>query len=312
MPAREREPEAPLMAPPGAVAEPREGEAAAPDPLVSEIDRGSAATPSGAETAPDPRSQTASGDGPTSSRAARASAGDAATYRPPVIEDGPQPSEPSGDVPADAAGVLYSQLQDLRQEVMMLRGLVEAQGNLIDRLEREQRERYLDLDRRVSRLAPGAGGAGDSGGGAAGPSGQGDPSADPASVEAAESEEAAYEQAFALTREKRFEEAIPAFRSLIETWPDGAYVPNAWYWLGELHLALPEPDLEQARQAFVQVIQLWPEHQKVPDALYKLGVVYDRLGESSEARRYLERTLADHPQTPAARLARSYLEQMQG
>jgi len=89
-------------------------------------------------------------------------------------------------------------------------------------------------------------------------------------------------------------------------------VPNAWYWLGELYLALPAPELERARQAFVQGIQNWPDNRKVPDAKYKLGVVYDRLGEPEEARTYLDRVLTDHPGTPAARLASSYLDRLEG
>ena len=65
-------------------------------------------------------------------------------------------------------------------------------------------------------------------------------------------------------------------------------------------MALSNPDLEASRQAFVQVVSLWPEHPKVPDALYKLGVVYDQLGVQSDATRYFQRVLAEHPDSAAA------------
>ncbi|MEE4382032.1 MAG: tol-pal system protein YbgF [Pseudomonadales bacterium] len=231
-------------------------------------------------------------------------------YTPPVFDDGSAPPAPAPAVPsrsaADpaAAGVLFEQVQDLRQEVMMLRGLVEAQQNTIERLERESRDRYLDLDRRIARLG--------GGGGSLPADGAGAPGNDGAEASAPADERAAYERAFALTREKRFDEAVSAFNQFISTWPDGVYVPNAWYWLGEIHLAKAPPDLEQARQAFVQVVQLWPDHPKAPDALYKLGVVYDGLGEREQARSYLQRVLEEHAGTPAARLARRYLDDSAG
>lgn len=288
-PAREsaREKPAPLLAPPPAVE--RSGAEALPDPLVSD-----GSDP--AVVAPDPGFPAAGGG----SRATQARAGDA-RYQEPSFASGAGPMSGGRDVEADAAGVLFSQLQDLQQEVMMLRGVVEGQQQTIERLEREQRERYLDLDRRLAR-----GGAPGPGGGADGAPGSdlGEPGA------GASDERSAYEAAFALTRERQFEDAIPAFRSLIDSYPAGQFTPNAWYWLGELYLALPEPELEQARQAFVQVESQWPGHQKTPDALYKLGIVHDQLGEKERAREYLERVRQQHEGSSAARLAGTYLEQL--
>ncbi|MDZ7825033.1 MAG: tol-pal system protein YbgF [Gammaproteobacteria bacterium] len=237
------------------------------------------------------------GDSP---RGATARVGDASFRAPRFASDS---GGASGDVEADAAGVLFGRLQDLQQEVMMLRGLVESQQQTIQRLERKQRERYLDLDRRLARIT---------GTEPSGDSGPEDPERSAGQAGEAESgdERSAYERAFALTRDRRFDEAIPAFRELIERYPDGQYVPNAWYWLGELHLALPESELEEARQAFVQVERRFPDHRKASDALYKLGVVHDRLGETERARSYLNRVLDEHPDSSAARLAKNLLEQL--
>jgi tol-pal system protein YbgF len=56
---------------------------------------------------------------------------------------------------------LYNQLQDLQNEVLTLRGMVEEQGNQLRRLQTESRDRYMDLD---SRLQGGAGAAPAAGG----------------------------------------------------------------------------------------------------------------------------------------------------
>lgn len=287
----EERPLPPLLTPPGAISEPGPNEAAAPDPLVSEMEQAG-----GAEA------RSARPEDPAFRQPTFASSTGAA--RTPT---------PRGDVPADAAGVLFGQLQDLQQEIMALRGIIEAQQNRIERLEREQRDRYLDLDRRLSLMGTGTSQSGQGAGPDDADASAGGFGSDVgADVDAPQDERAAYERAFGLTREKRFEEAIPAFRRVIDDYPGGQYVPNAWYWLGELYLALPEPDLELARQSFVQVIQLWPENRKVPDAKYKLGVVYDRLGEVDQARSYLQAVMRDHEGSPAARLASSYLDRVEG
>lgn len=222
-------------------------------------------------------------------------------FRPPVLEEPAADEARMPALPESLSGVVL-QLQQLQQEVMMLRGRVESQQHTIDRLEREQRERYLDLDRRLARGAVGA---------------AAEPLADPYAPLDSElpsggsaDERNAYEEAFALTREREFDRAITGFRSLIEQFPGGVYEANAWYWLGEIYLALAEPELEESRQAFVQVLERWPDHHKVPDALYKLGVVYHQLGEPDEARQYLQRVRSEYAGSSAARLATGYLERI--
>ena len=45
------------------------------------------------------------------------------------------------------------QIQQLQDEVRMLRGQTEEQAHLIDTLQRRQRDQYLDLDLRISELS---------------------------------------------------------------------------------------------------------------------------------------------------------------
>ena len=109
-------------------------------------------------------------------------------------------------------------------------------------------------------------------------------------------------------RARQFDESIQGFQQLIIDYPNGQFTPNAFYWLGELFLA--QKLREQARQNFMQVINLYPDHQKVPDALYKLGVVYQGLGDDTQALDYLQRVQDQHSQSPAAALAKKYAEVM--
>lgn len=52
---------------------------------------------------------------------------------------------------------LYDQLQALQSEVQALRGTVEEQAYQLQRMQTEQRDRYIDLDKRLSEMALGAG-----------------------------------------------------------------------------------------------------------------------------------------------------------
>lgn len=216
----------------------------------------------------------------------------------PVYAAPPVAGESAGTSPEPGANAtLFYQLQVLRDEVQELRGMVEEQAHQIDRLAKEQKEQYLDLDRRLSSRPRG------------GSNSLPVPDRVPPNA-ASKTERDAYAAAFQLTREKRFQEAIDRFNQLIVTYPNGQYTANAFYWLGELYLALPEPQLEKSRQSFVQVVNLYPDTPKLPDALYKLGVIYDRLGDREKSLEYLNRVIAEYPNSPASRLASTYKSEM--
>ena len=219
---------------------------------------------------------------------------------------------------------LFYQMQVLQQEVRQLSGLVEEQSRLIQKLQQNQRLQYIDLDRRVAALAPNRPAPGPTplpdidrqsavdADVAGSESSLLDPGTTEGTVQAEPeptTEREAYARAIRWMRSKRFAESTVAFEKLIVDYPNGQYTPNAFYWLGELHLA--SSNIEPARQNFVQVIRLYPDHQKVPDALYKLGVLYFQLGDESESRRYLTQVQTDFPQSSAGALAKRYLAEME-
>jgi tol-pal system protein YbgF len=197
---------------------------------------------------------------------------------------------------------LFYQLQILQQEIQDLRGQVEEQTYLVNRLQRDQKEQYLDLDRRLIALTGNQP--------APGPSST-TPAATPRTpVSGSLSEREAYTQAFDAMRARDFENSMVGFQNLIERYPNGQFTANAYYWIGELYL-VAQTDAELARQSFMQVVTLYPDHQKAPDALYKLGVVYHTLGDDNSARQYLERVQREHPSSSAAGLASKYAAELQ-
>ena len=106
----------------------------------------------------------------------------------------------------------------------------------------------------------------------------------------------------------QYRKAMGMFRDIVNDYPNGEFTANAFYWIGEMHLALGEH--EDARAAFAQVDLLYDDHPKVPDALYKLGEVYSVLGNTERSREYMNRVIRDHPGSTAEGLARKFLAEL--
>lgn len=221
----------------------------------------------------------------------------------------PPPTEQRDDEGGDRLATLYYQLQILQDDVRRLQGVVEEQNHRINRLVQEQRERYVELDARLVELAQPA---------ATGISATPAPPPGTTPGPVATTEAGAYNAAFAILnnasglprtdRLAAYAQALTALQAVIDQYPAGEFTPNAYYWIGEIHLYTEA--LELARQALVQVTTLFPDHTKVPDALYKLGVVYHRLGDNERALQYLDRVAAEHTGHTAAELARNYAAEL--
>lgn len=237
-------------------------------------------------------------------------------------------------------------LQQLQAEVRQLRGEIETQQYRLQKLEKEQLDRYRDMDRRLSSLvlqqadplaapAPIAADpvstnpvvaeattpsvtptASESSAPAststiltqpvetAVASSPVEPEAPVAPAEPAVSDRVAYQQAFTLVRERKFDESVQAFEQFIQTYPTSDNLANAYYWIGEVKLA--QQQLDSAKVAFETVVSQFVGHRKRPDALYKLGVVQDRLGDSAALQSSFKQLLDEYPKSSAAGLARNY------
>ncbi|MFT6550586.1 MAG: tol-pal system protein YbgF [Zhongshania marina] len=200
-------------------------------------------------------------------------------------------------------GEMYQQLQLLRQEIMALRGTVEEQGHQLRQLKQQSLDRYIDIDRRLS-----AGGSANS---AMGDTTEIDPSmtsvtGDAEMLESSSqntpvataavsgssfvldgNESSDYATAYDLVKSASYAQAIEAFLAYAEKYPAGRYTPNAWYWLGELYVAIKPQNLPASTEAFQRLLTDYPDHGKVPAAMYKLGTVYFLNGDKKKSQEML-------------------------
>ncbi|MGB0189153.1 MAG: tol-pal system protein YbgF, partial [Aequoribacter sp.] len=208
---------------------------------------------------------------------------------------------------ASDPGSLFVQVQRLAEEVRRLNGVVEEQAYQIKTLQQQSLERYMDIDRRlaggaVSTTAPAQSKAVVQEAASA-PVTASDSATPPADAK----EEPAYLAARQLVYDRKFDDAVASFNEFLLDYPNGAYAPNAHYWLGELYLVLEQPNLELSRQAFQLLLDLYPQHNKVPDASFKLATVYFAKGNVERAKTMLEAVIATYPKQPVAELAKKFL-----
>jgi tol-pal system protein YbgF len=192
-------------------------------------------------------------------------------------------------------------------ELRALLGDVEKLRFDVDQMEKRNRDLYQDLDRRLQRLE-GTAGAGSGVLAPAAPSASVAPAAPTVSENpAAPEEESAYLRAFDLLKGGRYDEAIGGFRGMIQKWPSGRYVDNAWYWMGEAYYV--KRDYPNAIESFRTVPDRFPQSPKAPDALLKLALALGESKQKDQARSTLQRVVRDYPSSNAANLARQRLAQ---
>ena len=222
---------------------------------------------------------------------------------PPPSADSVQVNKPL--ISSGEQWELYNQMQQMQDELQMLRGSLERQAHELEQMKRQQRERYLDLDHRIGQLKK---------------TGIQEPvsiikgtlvNEEPVVLNGEDQvtkDVKQYDAAYQLLKERKFADAIFAFQALLADSPAGKKAPYCEYWLGELYLASTPSDLDSAKTHFVRLLTQYPGHGKVPDGMYKLGTVFDKAGDKAKARVTLKRAIKDFPGSQAAKLAKSYLK----
>ena len=238
----------------------------------------------------------------------------------------PQPAQALVEEPIKAVAVdtpintnanaqMFDIVEMLQYELQQLRGQVEELSYNLERLKKDQKQRYLDLDRRIVSLSTPPQAIDDSQVSDT-KSETGETNLTSASLGGAialdqtaviqeaydpEIEKLAYKAAFGLIRERQYDASIEALLTFLNDFPEGLLVGNVHYWLGEVYMV--QGDASLAAQSFEYVIREFPGHRKIPDALYKAGVAYQNVGNNNKANQLLQRVLQEYPDSSAARLA---------
>lgn len=221
---------------------------------------------------------------------------------------------------------VLNRLENLQQEIQRVVGNMEVQAHDVDSMKQRQRDLYLDIDRRLQQVekaldevkaqqkalagnmpqtAPSMAAPG-----APVPSAAGMPatSAPTGSVVDRQLEREAYQRAFNLLKQGRYELAMASFKAFLETYPKAEYADNAQYWLGEANYV--QKRYKDAITEFQTVLDKYPKSNKRSDALLKMGYTYELMNNIPQAKRMLNRVIKEYPASTAAQLASKRLQDM--
>jgi tol-pal system protein YbgF len=182
---------------------------------------------------------------------------------------------------------IANQLDALRQDIAKLRGQVDQVANELSNAQKRNKDFYTDIDARLKKLEPSS------------------VSVDgrPAMVD--RSEQAAFDAAIGQFRSSDFRGAAVSLQSFIARYPQSAYAPAAYYWLGNSQYQLK--DYKAAITSQQMVVDRYADSTRAPDALLNIAASQIELNDRRGARTTLQRIIKDYPDTEAAKLAKERL-----
>lgn len=114
-----------------------------------------------------------------------------------------------------------------------------------------------------------------------------------------------YTSAYLSLKSGRYDEAILSFQDLLQQFPQGELVDQAYYWLGESFLS--KGDFAHAAQAFSTLVQQYPKSAKYQPGLLKLGIAYQQSDRSGDAIAVFQRLIDEYPESRSSDRARKRL-----
>jgi tol-pal system protein YbgF len=182
---------------------------------------------------------------------------------------------------------IANQLDALRQDIARLRGQVDQVANELSNAQKRNKDFYTDIDARLKKLEPSS------------------VSVDgrPAMVD--RSEQAAFDAAIGQFRSSDFRGAAVSLQSFLARYPQSAYAPAAFYWLGNSQYQLK--DYKAAISSQQMVVDRYADSTRAPDALLNIAASQIELNDRRGARATLQRIIKDYPDTEAAKLAKERL-----
>lgn len=248
----------------------------------------------------------------------------ASTGKSNFIDDEKPLAHDDGGIPTQQQQpvALLDKLQGLQQELQELRGQLEVQSHEIKVLKEQQLAYYKDLDARLRQDPTSAATPNKTVSTSIVPNTpilapipqtntaqKGEASSEvtiqPTAASNTADEQISYMAAYELIRNKKFDAATVAMEKFLRDYPQGAYVANAQYWLGELKMA--SKNYQEAIQHFEVVLTQYPKSSKAAASLLKIGYAYAESGNKAEAKQKLTQVIKQYPDTQTAQLANAKL-----
>ena len=191
----------------------------------------------------------------------------------------------------EALDILFLKIQELEEEIVILRGELESQSYLI--------EKFLDEDLSKEGQSVGV---------------EDEIISEENSfrfegINDSESIDVVYDQAISELNKKNFQVAKKSFLYLVNNFSDAEKIPLSIFWLGEISLL--ESNLEESEEFFQKLAANYPNHWRAPLAHKKIGDILMMSGEVAAAKIKYQYVVQNFPNNSASSLALQLLENME-
>ena len=122
-------------------------------------------------------------------------------------------------------------------------------------------------------------------------------------------EQQAYQAAFNLLKQSKYQDAIDGFQQLVDAAPEGQLADDAYYWMSEARYVNRE--FEAALTGFRTVTTRYPNSPRVPEALLKTGYIQYDIGAYAEAAEIFRALLERFPGHQVAVSAQTRLRRIE-
>ena len=191
----------------------------------------------------------------------------------------------------EASDILFLKIQELEEEIAILRGELESQSYLI--------EKFLDDDLSKEDQSVGV---------------EDEIISEENSfrfkgINDSESIDVVYDQAISELNKKNFQVAKKSFLYLVNNFNDAEKIPLSIFWLGEISLL--ESNLEESEEFFQKLAVQYPDHWRAPLAHKKIGDILMMSGEAAAAKIKNQYVVQNFPNNSASSFALQLLENME-
>lgn len=129
----------------------------------------------------------------------------------------------------------------------------------------------------------------------------------PASQNAADMAQALYDSGMAAFNKRQYQASLKSFSDLTKTYPKHKLASNAWFWQGENNYQMKK--YAEAALAYQNVIEGFPNSTKAPDSYLKQGMCFLQLDKKAAAKQRLRELVRKFPKAPQAVRAQQVIKQ---
>ena len=206
----------------------------------------------------------------------------------------------------ESLDLIIEKLENLENELARLANIIDSNSFEISKLDDSNQARYVDLDKRIHELEA-----------IILLSSEEEreeeietelfenPLAELIEKDGDQEEFNLWSNTIKLIDNSRYSEASENLRLLILSYPEGAYVADSYFWLGEIYYL--QEMYEDASETYQSLISNFSDHERVSVSLFKLGLISLKLENMDQAIAFFDRVILNYPKSGAAVLSEQEL-----